>query len=375
MKILFTGGGSGGHFYPILSVAKEVQKLAKEYRLLPPELYYVSNTPYNEALLYDNDIFYIKNSAGKRRLYFSILNFFDIFRTGWGIITALWTVFKIYPDVVFSKGGYASFPVTLAARILRIPVIIHESDTVPGRTNKIAGKFAIKIAVSYEEAAHYFPKNKVAVTGNPVREEITQPLTDGAYEFLKLDKDVPVVLVLGGSLGAQLINNIIIDSLPELVQKYQIIHQTGKNNFAEITSRADAVLYNNRFRARYKPFDYLNELGLRMAAGTADIVISRAGSTVFEIASWGKPSILIPITESNGDHQRKNAYAYARHKAAVVLEESNVTPHILLSEIDRIVGRPEEHQAMSAAAKTFFNPNAGRDIAKEILAIAVKHEM
>lgn len=375
MKILFTGGGSGGHFYPILSVAREIQKLTKEYRLLPPKLYFVSNTPYNEAVLYDNDIIYKKNSAGKRRLYFSILNFFDIFRTGWGILTALWTVFTIYPDVVFSKGGYASFPVIIAARFLGIPIIIHESDTVPGRVNRFAGRFAKRIAVSYEEAAIFFPKSKVAVTGNPVREEITEPLTDGAYEFLKLDKETPVIFVMGGSLGAQTINDIIIDTLPELVEKYQIIHQTGKSNYSGITSRAEAILYNNRYRMRYRPFDYLNELAIRMSAGIADIVVSRAGSTIFEIASWGLPSILIPITGSHGDHQRKNAYAYARNKACVVLEESNVTPHILMSEIGRILANNEERQAMSVAAKNFFKPDAARAIAKEILSIALKHEI
>ena len=129
MKILFTGGGSGGHFYPILSVANEVQKLAKENRLLAPELYYVSDSPYNEGLLYDNNIVYRKNAAGKRRVYFSIRNFFDIFKTGWGIVTAFWTVFSIYPDVVFSKGGYPSFPIVIAARFFRIPIVIHESDS------------------------------------------------------------------------------------------------------------------------------------------------------------------------------------------------------------------------------------------------------
>ena len=285
MKILLTGGATGGHFYPIISVAQEIQALSKEYRLISPTLYYISDTPYNEGLLYDNDIIFKKNSSGKKRMYVSVANFFDIFKTGWGILTALKTVFSIYPDVVFSKGGYAAFPVLVAARFFRIPVVIHESDTVPGRVNKYAGKFAQKIAVSYEEAAKFFPKDKIAVTGNPVRKEITEPLTSGAHEFLKLDKTAPIILVLGGSLGAQLINDIILDALPELVQKYQIIHQTGKNNFENISSRAEAVLYNNRYQNHYKPFDYLNELAMRMSAGVADVVISRAGSAIFEIAS------------------------------------------------------------------------------------------
>ncbi len=375
MKILFTGGGSGGHFYPILSVAEEIQKLSKEYRLLAPQLYYISDTPYNAALLFDNNILYKKNSAGKKRLYRSSKNFFDFFKTGWGVLTALWTVFSIYPDVVFSKGGYASFPVLIAARFFRIPVVIHESDTVPGRVNKFAGKFAQRIAVSFDEAGKFFPQEKVQVTGNPVRKEITEPLTEGAHEFLKLDRDVPTLLVLGGSLGAQMINNIIVDTLPQLVEKYQIIHQTGKNNFEDITSRADAILFNNRHASRYKAFDYLNELSLRMAAGASSLVISRAGSAIFEIASWGLPSILIPITESHGDHQRKNAYAYARNKACVVLEESNVTSHILTSEIDRIMDNTNERANMGTAAKNFFKPDAARAIAKEILSIAMKHEI
>lgn len=374
MKILFTGGGSGGHFYPILSVAQEIQALSKEYRLIAPTLYYVSDTPYNEGLLYDNDIIFKKNTSGKKRMYFSPRNFFDLFKTGWGIITAFLTVFSIYPDVVFSKGGYASFPVLVAARFFRIPVVIHESDTVPGRVSRFSGKFAQKIAVSYEEAAKFFPKDKIAVTGNPVRKEITEPLTSGAYEFLKLDKSAPIILVLGGSQGAQLINDIILDALSELVQKYQIIHQTGKNNFENISRRAEAILYNNKYQSRYKPFDYLNELAMRMSAGVADVVVSRAGSAIFEIASWGKPSIIIPITTSHGDHQRKNAYAYARSKACVVIEESNVSPHILISEINRIMSSQTERETMSTAAKAFFNPEAAKNIAKEILAIAVKHE-
>jgi UDP-N-acetylglucosamine--N-acetylmuramyl-(pentapeptide) pyrophosphoryl-undecaprenol N-acetylglucosamine transferase len=374
MKILFTGGGSGGHFYPILSVAQEISKLSKDYRLIPPQLYYVSDTPYNEGLLYDNDIIYKRNVSGKKRMYSSTKNFFDLFKTGWGIITALWTMFSIYPDVVFSKGAYASFPVLIAARFFRIPVVIHESDTVPGRVSRFSGKFAQRIAVSYQEAAAFFPKDKVAVTGNPVRKEITEPLTEGAHEFLKLENDTPVILVLGGSLGAAMINDTIIDALPKLIEKFQIIHQTGKNNFESVSTRAETVLFNNKFQNRYKPFDYLNELAMRMSAGVADIVISRAGSAIFEIASWGKPSVIIPITESHGDHQRKNAYAYARTKACVVLEESNVTPNILISEIERILSNEMERKAMSEAAKNFFNPNAARSIAKEILDIAVKHE-
>src|SRR3989344_7081596 len=203
MRILFTGGGTGGHFYPIISVAVELNDLIKEKRLLDAELLYLAPSPYNAGLLFENNIAYKKISAGKVRRYFSLLNFVDFFKTGWGVVTSLYAVYKFYPDVVFGKGGYASFPVLLAARILRIPVVIHESDTVPGRVNLWAGKFADRIAVSYEETAKYFLKGNVAFTGNPVRKDIALPISSGAREFLKLEENVPVILILGGSQGAQ----------------------------------------------------------------------------------------------------------------------------------------------------------------------------
>ncbi len=375
MKILFTGGGTGGHFYPIVSVAEEINALAREYRLIAPELYFMAPTPYDPAVLFDNGIIYKKNSAGKLRLYFSILNFFDLFKTGWGIITSTWDVFSIFPDVVFGKGGYASFPVLFAARLLGIPVVIHESDSVPGRVNRWAARFAKRIAVSYEEAAEFFPAEKVAYTGNPIRKELLEPLKSGAHEFLKLSNDVPTILVLGGSLGAQIINDTIVDILPDLLKEFQVIHQTGKANYSDVKNRVEAVLTGDPNKGRYKPFDYLNVLALRMAAGVADIIISRAGSAIFEIAAWGVPAIIIPITETNGDHQRKNAYAYARSGAAVVIEESNLTSHILASEIRRLATDGKTREAMKQGAAAFVKKDSARIIAKEILAIALKHEL
>ncbi|KND48957.1 MAG: UDP-N-acetylglucosamine--N-acetylmuramyl-(pentapeptide) pyrophosphoryl-undecaprenol N-acetylglucosam [Parcubacteria bacterium C7867-005] len=375
MRILFTGGGTGGHFYPIIAIADEIKNITKEKRLLEPELFYMSPTPYNAGLLFEKDIAYKKNSAGKLRRYFSILNFFDLFKTAWGILGSLYEVYKIYPDVIFGKGGYGSFPTLVAARILRIPVVIHESDTKPGKVNLWAGKFAEKIAISYPEAAEYFPKEKVAHTGNPVRKDLTVPISEGAREYLKLEEGVPVILVLGGSQGAESINDILLEGLPELVKKYSIIHQTGKNNIAESKSTSEAVLINSEHKDRYKPFDYLNPLAMRMAAGVADVVVSRAGSTIFEIAAWGTPSIIIPIPESVSHDQRSNAFAYARSGAGEVIEEQNLTASILASEIDRLVNNPVERERMKQAAKAFYKPTAAHEIAEEILKIALSHEI
>ena len=375
MRILFTGGGTGGHFYPIVSIAEELNNLAKEKRLLGLELFYMSPTPYNPGVLYEHGIIYKKNSAGKIRRYFSVLNFFDLFKTGWGILTSLILVYRLYPDVIFGKGGYASFPVLVAARLLGIPVVIHESDTIPGRVNLWAGKFAKIVAVSYKEAAKYFPTGKVAYTSQPLRKDIALPITVGAREFLKIEEEVPVVLVLGGSQGAQKINDTVLEGLDNLVKKYAIIHQTGRRNIAEVRATSEAVLFNSLYKDRYKVYDYLNVLALRMAAGVASVVVSRAGSTIFEIAAWGVPSIIIPINEKVSRDQHSNAFAYARAGAAEVIEENNLTVNILASEIERLVTNQSEREKMQAAAKAFYKPNAARLVAEEILKIALEHEL
>jgi UDP-N-acetylglucosamine--N-acetylmuramyl-(pentapeptide) pyrophosphoryl-undecaprenol N-acetylglucosamine transferase len=373
MKILFTGGGTGGHFYPIIAVVQEINQIVKENHLIQAELFYMSNTPYNEGLLFENNIIFKKNSAGKVRIYFSLMNFFDLFKTGWGVIVSLWEIYKIFPDVIFGKGSYASFPALLAGRILRIPVVIHESDSVPGRVNAWAGKFAERVAISYTESAQFFPVGKTAYTGNPIRAEIMSPLSIGAHEFLNLEDSIPTILVLGGSQGAQLINETIIDALPELLKKYNIIHQTGKNHIVSVKETAKVILANHPNKDRYKPFEYLNILAMRMSAGACNIVVSRAGSTIFEIASWQKPSIIVPITKSNGDHQRTNAYSYARSGSAIVMEEKNLTANLLISEIDRLISHPEEMERMAESCKTFNHPDAARKIATEILNIALAH--
>jgi UDP-N-acetylglucosamine--N-acetylmuramyl-(pentapeptide) pyrophosphoryl-undecaprenol N-acetylglucosamine transferase len=374
MKILFTGGGSGGHFYPIIAVAEEINRIIKDEKLLPAELYFMSDAPYDPLLLAENNIRFIENPAGKIRRYFSLKNFTDLFKTGWGVLQAIIKVFSLYPDVIFSKGAYPSFPALVAAKIFRIPVVIHESDSAPGKTNLWAGKFAARVALSYGEAADFFPPERTAVTGNPVRRDAQEISTSGAYEHFNLEPNIPVVLVIGGSYGAKLINECVLEALPSLVETVQIIHQTGKSNYEEVRSTADVVLGENPLKTRYKPIDYLNSINLKMAAGAARIVVTRAGSALFEIALWGKPAIVIPITETNADHQRKNAYSYARAGAGIVIEENNLSATILASEIKRIVEDPTLIAAFAEGARSFARPKAGETVAREILKIALSHE-
>jgi UDP-N-acetylglucosamine--N-acetylmuramyl-(pentapeptide) pyrophosphoryl-undecaprenol N-acetylglucosamine transferase len=376
MKIVFTGGGSGGHFFPIIAIAQEINALVAEQKLVLPKLYYVGPEPYDRKALYENSILFKQSPAGKIRRYFSLLNVIDLTKTAFGIVRALLLLFSIYPDVVFSKGGYASFPTVFAARLLRIPVIIHESDAVPGRANKWAGKFAQRVAISYPEVGKYFDSKKVAFTGIPVRKELFTIAHEGGQHFLDLEEGVPTVLILTGSQGAQRINDIVIDALPRLVERYQIIHQTGRAHITEVTRTAEVVLEKNAQKARYRPFDFLDPLALRMAAGAADIVLSRAGSgTIFEIALWGIPSIVIPIPETISHDQRENAFAYARSGAATVIEEGNLTPNVLVAEIERILTNEKLKETMSIAAKKFSKPNAARTIAEEIVKIALTHEI
>src|SRR3989344_5361962 len=339
MKILLTGGGTGGHFYPIIAVAEELKTIAKENRLIKPILYYMSTDAYNETLLYENNIKFIRTNAGKirksRSIQNIILNFFDLFRTA---------------------------------------LVIHESDSSPGKVNSWAGKFARRIAISYPEAINFFPKEKTAYTGNPVRKEVQQALSVGAAEFFGFNKDIPTIFVIGGSQGSKFINEVIIRILPELVKKYQVIHHTGVNNIKIVEESRDVVLTEKELKKRYKPIAYLNVLTLRMAAGLADIIISRAGSTIFEIALWAKPSIIIPIPEPTSHDQKNNAYSYTRSGACSVIEEKNLVGGVLLSEIERILGNPEEKQKMINSARAFARKDSAALIANEIMSIAMEHE-
>lgn len=375
MKIVFTGGGTGGHFYPIIAVAQKVNQIIDRENLLGAKLFYISDSPYDKKMLFENGLLYEEVKTGKRRVYFSILNFLDIFKTFFGVVNAFYKLFTIYPDVVFGKGGYASFPTILAARILRIPVVIHESDSAPGRVNKWAGRFAKKVAVSFIEAADYFPKSKIAWTGQPIRTEIENPAPKKeALEYFKLESEVPVILILGGSQGAELINNTILDALGRLINNYQIIHQTGVRNFKTVAERAEVVLADSQHKLRYISMPFLSQLPMKMAAGAATIVVSRAGSMLFEIASWGIPAILIPITNTNMDHQQKNAFNYARAGAGSVVEEMNMTANILSSEIERITEDKATYDAMAKNAKAFNKPDAAMKIARALVDIALGHE-
>ena len=378
MTIAFTAGGTGGHFYPLIAIAEAINDIAREKQLVAPTLYYLAPEPFDQQALLENRMIFIAIPAGKVRRYFSLQNISDIFITLWGTLRAFIDLLRIYPDVLVSKGGFASVPSLLAARILRIPVIIHESDAKPGRGSLLAAKQAVKIAISFDSAAAHFPKavqGKIARTGIPVRKALLHTEREGARQELGLDPDAPTIFVLGGSQGSMKINEAVLAALPDLVAFANIIHQTGSTNILEVEKIAQVILTENPHQSRYHAFGYLNERAMRQAGGAADLIISRAGAgSIAEIATWGKPSIIIPIPEAISHDQRTNAYAYARTGAAVVVEEDNLKPHLLVAESKRIVGDPALAKGMGEKAKGFTDPDAARVIAEAVLSLALSHE-
>ncbi len=378
MKIVFTGGGTGGHFYPIIAIAEGIREIVNERRLLMPEMYFMAPKAFDQESLFENQIRFIANPAGRMRRYHDFRNVTDLFVTFWGVIRALISLFSVYPDVVVSKGGYTSVPVTIAANILGIPVIIHESDAKPGRANLLAAPRASRIAVAFESAREYFPKkvqDRIARIGIPIRREVAYVDTTGAAEELGLERSIPTVLIFGGSSGSARINDTILSALPDLVTFANVIHQTGRDHFKEVEETAKVIIEKSEHKSRYHAFPYLNALSIRRAGGAASIVISRAGATaISEISLWRKPAVLIPIPESVSHDQRTNAYAYARTGAAVVIEEENLSPHVLTAEVKRILTEPGVAEGMGHKGADFANPEAARMIAEEVLSIGLAHE-
>jgi len=378
MKIVLAGGGSGGHFYPLIAVTEALEQISQEKKLLEPELTYIGPEPFDRTAIMEHEIVHVPGAAGKLRRYPSLLNVIDLFKTFFGILSAILQLYKIYPDVVFSTGGFAAFPTLWAARILTIPVVIYDADANPGRVSLWSAKFARWIAIAHPDAAQQFPEkylSKIARTGHPIRQEVEMPAKEGGHEFLKLNPEVPTIFMMGGSSGSKAMNEALISALPSLVEHYNVVHQTGAANFEEVAQITSVVLKDSPYAKHYRAFGLLNVLAVRMAAGISSLIVSRAGSgTIFEIASWGVPSILVPIPTEISHDQTENAFSYARAGAAIVLEQKNLTPHLLAAEIDRIMTDKNLHASMSAAAKAFARPDAAKKIATIVLETALQHE-
>jgi UDP-N-acetylglucosamine--N-acetylmuramyl-(pentapeptide) pyrophosphoryl-undecaprenol N-acetylglucosamine transferase len=363
--IAFTGGGTGGHIFPIIAVAEELKKIAQNNSI---NLYYFYIGPtrgpidIDVAIFEKNGIVVKETYGGKGKSLWGLFI---------GFLQSLWHLYIVMPDILFSKGGYGAAPVIAAAVWYRIPIFIHESDAVPGKTNLKSARFARRIAIAFSEALQFFPPYKSAITGNPINsiffEEIPQK---EALEKLGLPTDRKTIFFIGGSQGAQKLNDIALDILPNIIKEYNIIHQCGAKNFQEVKSEAKFTLgkLESQYGKYYKLYGFLDQETLKFAYFASDIVISRSGAgSIFEIAAVGKPSILIPFRYAAQDHQRANAYAYAKTGAALVIEEENLTPNILISQIKKILEDPQLSENMKEAAKAFSKKDSAKIIAEEIL--------
>ena len=362
MRIVLTGGGSGGHLTPLVAVAKKIREKVPEV-----EFMFIGPDGKLEADIIGRENIPIRNiMTGKLRRYFSLKNIIDFFRIPLGIAKSLWLLLFFMPDAIFSKGGAASFPVVVAGWLYRIPILTHESDSNPGLANSMIGKFSNRVAVAYPETEKYFPAAQVVLTGNPLREDIARGDADKAKKLFSLTESKKLILVLGGSQGAASINDKILNILPELLHKYQIIHQVGEANFSEVERRAGEAGIKIG-REGYHVVAFLKEEILDVLAA-ADLVISRAGATsIAEIAANKKPAIIIPLETSASDHQRMNAYSLARIGGCVVMEDNNMGEHMLLEKIDQIMNDELLRDKLAINIGTFYHPEAAGKIADGIL--------
>lgn len=320
-KILLTGGGTAGHVTPNIALIPSLKKLGYEIS------YMGSYDGIEKKLIEELNIPYIGISSGKLRRYFSMKNFSDPFRVLKGFQEAKKYMKEQHPDIVFSKGGFVSVPVVLAADKYNIPVIIHESDMTPGLANKIAIPHAVKVCHNFPETANYLPKGKSVFTGSPIREELMNGNKEAGLQMCHFTKSKPVIMVIGGSLGAVAVNHIVRDSLDSLLKDYQIVHLCGKG-------KADNTLSS---KTGYIQFEYIKE-ELKDLFAMADIVVSRAGAnSICEILALKKPNILIPLSAraSRGD-QILNAESFHKQGFSEVLDEDTLTPEQFIQTINHV---------------------------------------
>lgn len=359
-RILLVGGGSGGHVYPLIAVARSLKEKTAigEINL---KLMMLGGGDFLERAAKENNISFKKITAGKLRRYPSLASVADVFKIPLSFIQSFWHIFLFMPDVVFTKGGYASIAPSMVARLFLIPVFIHESDSVPGLVNRMMGRFAEKIFISFNGSAKYFKVSKTIFTGNPVRKELSQGDKNTARQYFGFSEQKPTVLILGGSQGAKIINDVVALSLLALTPKFNIIHQCGNNQYNLVKTETDKMIVEN-----YRLYPFLDENQLVLAYALADVMVSRAGAgLLFEIAQIGKPAIIVPILNSPANHQYLNAVELGSYGGRVI-EEPNFNQGSLIRTIENILN-PDTYIKISDSIKKFATPDAADSIAAELL--------
>ncbi|MCR5784828.1 MAG: undecaprenyldiphospho-muramoylpentapeptide beta-N-acetylglucosaminyltransferase [Eubacterium sp.] len=345
-RIVMTGGGTAGHVTPNIALLPTLKKNGYE-------VYYIGS--YNgieKELVKDCNVKYFGISSGKLRRYFDIKNFTDPFRVIKGYFQAKSLIKKIKPDVVFSKGGFVSVPVVIAAGKKHIPTIIHESDITPGLANKLAIPHASKVCCNFPETLNHLPKDKALLTGSPIREELLFGDAEKGRSICGFDASKPMLMIIGGSTGAKHINDTVRSCLDDLLEKYNIVHLCGKG------MKDDSLVK----KAGYIQFEYVKD-DLKHLFAAADVVISRAGANaICELLALKKPNLLIPLSAaaSRGD-QILNAKSFKKMGFSSVLEEENLTPDTLKASVDEVFDNrikyinAMENSPMPNAINTIFS--------------------
>ncbi len=367
-RILLTAGGTGGHIFPLVAVAEKLKQVGKGDLKIE---YIGPKSPFFEEFR-KRDIKVRPITSAKFRRYLSLKNLIDIPKFFWSILEAILKMYFIMPDVVFSKGGPGSFPVVLAAKMYFIPVVIHESDSLPSLNAKMASGLADRIGITFRKSFDHFPERKTFLSGNPIREELLENWIrkEDAKRYFDFDPNLPFILILGGSQGAKSINEFVISNLDQILPEFQVFHQLGSANMEETKRDIEYSLKDiaPEIKKRYRYAGFLDILDLKYAMNGADVVLSRAGAgAISEISAFGKPAVLVPLEKSANGHQLANAYEYASNGGAIVINEENLGIHILLNQFKNIAGDAERMEKMEIAAKSFSRPDAAEVIVKEIL--------
>ena len=370
MRILISGGGTGGHVYPALAVAQQLQQ---HY---DADILYLGSDDGLETRLVPAAGLRLKTiQAGKLQRYISWRTLTGIARVPVGMAQAIGIVRAFRPDVAFTSGGYVAVPAGLSARLNGTPLLMHQQDVPPNLSNKLLAPLATRISVAFADSLLYFPAQKTVQLGNPIRQailDVRNVLPQQARTDLGLVPNIPLVLVTGGSQGARHLNQTVCHALPELLKQCQVLHISGNNLFHETRGLAEQTLtgVNSELRQRYRLEPYMDE-EMPLALQAADLVLCRSGASVLsELAVLGKPSILVPLPPAIGSSpQEANAVMFQREQAAEVILNNLLKPELMIERITHILSQHGCLQAMSKAASTLAKPDATQEIVETIVTL------
>ena len=362
LRIVLTGGGTGGHIFPLIAVSRQLRAMSPTV-----DLRFIGPKAFGVDALQSEGIYVSGIIAGKLPRYLTPALLIEIIKIPIGFVMALWRLYWYMPDVVFGKGGYGMLPVAVAAWLYHIPIVIHESDAAAGLATKIVSRIAAKTFTSFPKTRglnHASP----SFVGNPVRATLAQGDASRAQEKFGLAMQ-NVILVLGGSQGAEEINALMLRIAPELVQQAEVIHQVGRANVDAFTQELQLILkpYPDSLPF-YHVLGFLDEETLSDAYAVATVAIARAGSSIIsELAQAGIATIFVPLIGQAQNHQYANAEAVGSENAALVLAGKELTPHLLLDQVKWLLDDTEKRQGFSVNIKAFAHPDAAALLAKAVL--------